>query len=98
MDTQRTDCPEELVLKHSLQFAKIEGRLDRVESCEREHERSLKELLADVRRIADAILTLETERRAERSFTKWVLPIVVSITVGLVSAVASIVAMRMGGP
>jgi len=89
---------QDLVLEHSLKFARIEGRLGALEGEQKEYDKNTKDLASEVRRLADAILTIEAERRAERSFRRWVIPIMVSVVVGVLSTAVTLWAAFLAAP
>ena len=95
MDVQSVDArglehTPELILAHSLQFARIEGRLGALEEEQKEYDKNTKDLASEVRRLADAILTIEAERRTALSFRRWVVPIMVSVVVGVLSTAVTL--------
>ena len=92
VDMHGLEHSPELVLAHSLQFARIEGRLGALEEEQKEHDKNTKDLANEVRRLADAILTIEAERKAERSFRRWAVPIFVSVVVGTISTAVTLMA------
>lgn len=103
MDVQSVDArglehTPELILAHSLQFARIEGRLGALEEEQKEHDKNTEMLAHEVRRLADAILTIEAERRAERSFRRWAIPLLVSVVVGVLSTGVTLWAAFLAAP
>lgn len=89
---------QDLVLEHSLKFARIEGRLGVLEEEQAEHDKNTEMLAHEVRRLADAILTIEAERRAERSFRRWAIPLMVSVVVGVLSTAVTLWAAFLAAP
>lgn len=92
VDTRCHDHNSELILTHSIQFARIEGRLGALEEGQKEYDKDTKDLAREVRRLADAILSIEAERKAERSFRRWAVPIFVSVVVGTISTAVTLIA------
>lgn len=90
MEVQDVGHGRDLVLQHSLKFAELGGRLNVVEDKQQASDNSIANLAVEVRRLADAILTIEAERSAERSFKRWAVPILVSVVVGVLSTAVTL--------